>query len=188
MAQEIEIEYKNLLTEKEFNQLLYYLPFPPGGKIQTNYYFETKDFALKNHKSALRIREKNGAWRLTLKEPQKVGLLETHDLLTKQEAEAIVKGKLRFKGEVSQQLKKLNVSFEDLIYYGSLKTVRRETNYEGVLLVLDYSTYNGTADYELELEAATQPTGKRIFDALLEKYNIPERKTPNKIERFFSTL
>jgi len=188
MAQEIEIEYKNLLTEKEFNHLLYHLPFPLSGETQTNYYFETKDFALKSHKSALRIREKNGAYRLTLKEPRKVGLLETHDNLTKQEADAMIKEQFNFNNEVSEQLKKLDISFEDLVYYGRLKTVRRETNYEGALLVLDYSTYNGTADYELELEARSQQTGKEIFVTVLNKYNIPIRETPNKIKRFFSTL
>jgi uncharacterized protein YjbK len=188
MTQEIEIEYKNLLTEEEFKLLLSDVPFPSDSKTQTNYYFETKDFSLKAHRSALRIRNKNDDYRLTLKEPQKIGLLETHDALTKEEAEAMLEGRTIFKKEVGQQLARMNILFEDLIYYGSLQTFRRETNYKDVLLVLDYSLYNGTADYELELEAPSEEVGRITFDNLLDTYRIPRRITPNKIERFFSTF
>ncbi|WP_212685903.1 CYTH domain-containing protein, partial [Salmonella enterica] len=82
MAQEIEIEFKNLLTEEEYLKLLSNLPFPKYSQTQTNYYFETEDFSLKAHGSALRIREKNGNYTLTLKETHELGLLETHDALT----------------------------------------------------------------------------------------------------------
>jgi uncharacterized protein YjbK len=117
-----------------------------------------------------------------------VGLLETHDVLTKQEAEAMLKGHAFPQKEVSQQLANINIRIADLFYFGSLKTRRRETKYKDVLLVLDYSTYNGREDYELELEAPSEETGRRTFNSLLQKYDIPERKTPNKIERFFSTF
>jgi|SRR5690625_1172923 len=188
MAQEVEIEFKNLLTEDEFNRLLYDLPFPSDSETQTNYYFETKDFALKAYNSALRIRKKNGSYQLTLKEPHHIGLLETHDSLTRQEAEAMIEGQTIFKKEVGQELLKKNILFADLIYFGSLTTVRKETSYDGVLLVLDYSTYNGKFDYELELESASEVYGRKVFEALLNKYDIPIRKTPNKIKRLFSTL
>ncbi|MFP3488877.1 CYTH domain-containing protein, partial [Staphylococcus sp. SIMBA_130] len=54
--------------------------------MQINHYFETKEFSLKELGCAIRIREKDGKYTLTLKEPHPDGLLETHDLLTKQEA------------------------------------------------------------------------------------------------------
>ncbi|GAB3789807.1 CYTH domain-containing protein [Virgibacillus kimchii] len=188
MAQEVEIEYKNLLTEEEYNQLLYHLPFPSDGETQINYYFETENFSLRSHRSALRIRKKNNTYRLTLKQPRKIGLLETHDTLTEQEAEAMINGDYYPEKEVSQQLANVNILLEDLRYFGSLKTNRREINYEGVLLVLDYSSYNGTEDYELELEAPSEETGKHVFESLLHQYDIPRRDTPNKIERFFKTF
>src|SRR5699024_11479055 len=76
LSQEIEIEFKNLLTKEEFNQIRTYLSFPDKGVAQTNFYFETKDFTLKNNHAALRIREKNGEYTLTLKQPGGQGLLE----------------------------------------------------------------------------------------------------------------
>src|SRR5699024_6280641 len=97
MGQEIEIEYKNLLTKQEFNHLLHHFSFPQPGKKQTNYYFETKNFTLKENRSALRIREKDGNYQLTLKEPHVNGLLETHDMLTESEAMDWLQGKGSFK-------------------------------------------------------------------------------------------
>ncbi|HLR65828.1 CYTH domain-containing protein [Virgibacillus alimentarius] len=188
MTQEIEIEYKNLLTKQEFNNLLDHLPFPADAQKQTNYYFETKDFSLKENGCALRIREKEDTYHLTLKEPHPNGLLETHDILTKQEAMNWIKGKNRVIKNAAKSLKQLQISPESLIYYGSLITERRELKYREVLLVLDYSIFNGKSDYELELEAPNEEIGLKTFERLLTQFQIPNRTTPNKIQRFFSSL
>ncbi|WP_174612810.1 CYTH domain-containing protein [Virgibacillus ihumii] len=185
MAQEIEIEFKNLLTKTEFERLLNSLPFPAQPQTQTNYYFETADFKLKENGSALRIRKKQEAYSLTLKQPHREGLLETHDPLTDQEAEQWLNGQIVMKQHVRRQLEALHIDPENLIYFGSLTTERRELNYKDVLLVLDYSTYGDTADYELELEAASAEAGQRMIDEILSGYNINKRETPNKIKRFF---
>ncbi|AXI08796.1 CYTH domain-containing protein [Oceanobacillus sp. 143] len=188
MAQEIEIEYKNLLTKDEFQRLLDNLPFPEYSEVQTNYYFETKDFQLKENGSALRIREKNGSYRLTLKEPHTLGLLETHDVLTKQEATDWVNGKIIPKEHIAKQLLEKGIAFESLSYYGSLITERREAQYKGVLIVLDISKYNGKTDYEFELEAQNKDVGLETFLNILSEYNIRKKQTPNKIQRFFESL
>jgi len=186
MSQEIEIEYKNLLTRDEFDRLLQHLPFPSTAKKQINYYFETEDFVLAKNKCALRIREKNGKYVLTLKEPHEDGLLETHDELSREEAVSWIQGTIIPKPNIARQLKLKNISLNELVYFGELATARRETEYENVLIVLDYSTYNGTEDFEFELEAPTVSVGKKTFHSILQQFNIPERATPNKIERFFN--
>jgi uncharacterized protein YjbK len=188
MAQEIEIEFKNLLTAKEFNILLDNLPFPEYSVKQTNFYFETKNLLLKDKGCALRIREKRGIYRLTLKEPHELGLLETHDTLTEEEAKQWLNGKIIAKPETTRQLQSLNIEQEDLVYYGSLTTERREVQYKDVLLVLDYSTYNGIQDYEFELEAKNQKIGLERFHSILDEFKIKKKETPNKIVRFFKTL
>lgn len=188
MAQEIEIEYKNLLTEEEFNQLLHALPFPKLGTWQTNYYFETKDFSLKAKSAALRIRKKAGEYVLTLKEPHPDGLLESHDSLTKSEATNWINGNRLEKSQVCAQLELLGIQLEDLVYYGSLTTKRYETTYQGTLLVLDYSEYNGTSDYELEIEASSKADGLTTLRSIIDDYGITEKETPNKIKRFFTSL
>jgi uncharacterized protein YjbK len=188
MAQEIEIEFKNLLTKEEFEILLNYLPFPSVGIKQINYYFETTDFKLRHHKSALRIREKNGKYQLTLKEPYGDGLLETHDSLTEEEVTAWINGKPVPKAEVKAQLRKMNISINELQYYGNLTTIRREYHHDRLIYVLDHSHYHGHEDYELEIEAKDVETGKEALNTILRECGITRKDTPNKIARFFQKM
>lgn len=187
MTQEIEIEFKNLLTSDEYHTLLTELPFPKKAVTQTNFYFETKDHTLQGLGSALRIRQKDNQYQLTLKQPHPNGLLETHDKLTKKEAEACMQGKMVVKEATAKQLNELGVDIGSLMCLGSLTTERRELQCQNVLLVLDFSTYNGMSDYELELEATSYESGHIFFNHVLNKFSIPRRHTPNKIERFFKS-
>lgn len=186
--QEIEIEFKNLLTKAEYEKLFVAFPFPREAVRQTNYYFETKDFALKQQGAALRIREKEGKFRFTLKEPYGDGLLETHDLLSAEEAEQILSGRISFKEHTGARLERLGIQPEQLQIYGPLITERREQEAQGVLLVLDRSLYNSHEDLEFELEAPDYQTGLSVFNEILETHQISRKATPNKIERFFATL
>ncbi|WP_042148966.1 CYTH domain-containing protein [Paucisalibacillus sp. EB02] len=188
MAQEIEIEFKNLLTKAEYEILLNYLPFPSVGKKQINYYFETIDFKLRQHKSALRIREKNGKYQLTLKEPFGDGLLETHDSLIKEEVTEWLNGNPVPKAETSEQLSKMNISINELQYYGSLSTIRREYIHSGLIYVLDHSSYHNHEDYELEIEAKDKESGLKALETILMECGITRKETPNKIARFFQKM
>lgn len=189
MPQEIEIEFKNLLTEAEFNKL--YEAFDMGNAPeihQVNHYFETKDFQLKQHGAALRIREKNGKYQSTLKQPQGEGLLETHDYLTEQEASFWLQGHITLGPEISKQLQELGISTAELTYGGSLETIRREQSYNDTIIVLDKSKYGDIIDYELELEAHSYAHGEHVFRTVLNENDIVKRKTPNKIQRFYDSL
>lgn len=188
MTQEIEIEFKNLLTKDEYTLLLNELPFPDQGKKQINYYFETESLDLKSHRSALRIREKEGTFYLTLKEPYETGLLETHDVLTQEEFSQWITGTIIAKPNTLNRLKHLNINPLHLQYIGNLTTIRREYENNSFIIVLDKSMYNGLTDYELEIEAPSYDEGKRYFSDLLNKYQINQQTTPNKIERFFNSI
>ena len=84
MTQEIEIEFKNIVTEDEFSTLCQSFSINAFTK-QVNHYFETPSFSLKEAGSALRIRHKGETYTLTLKQPAEVGLLETHQVVTEDE-------------------------------------------------------------------------------------------------------
>ncbi|MYL50140.1 CYTH domain-containing protein [Halobacillus litoralis] len=186
MAQEIEIEFKNLLTEDEYEKVYHFLPFKSVELMeQTNYYFETEDLNLKQQGAALRIRQKSGQWTLTLKQPHAEGLLETHDSLTEEEANLWIQNKMTEKPHVSRQLDDLGISFKDLHYLGSLTTRRKELAYKEATVVLDHSLYYDKEDYELEVEASSKKTGKKVIDEILHACNIPNRETDNKIKRFY---
>lgn len=186
MKQEIEIEFKNLVTKEEFQLLMetFHLTSEAFFK-QTNYYFDTPTMELKAQQSALRIREKNDTYTLTLKQPQQSGLLESHQSLTKEEAMHIINGQATVTGDMEKLLTTAAISVNDLTMFGSLTTERAETNYKGGILVLDHSYYFDCDDYEIEYEVTDEQTGQHDFHALLEHLCIPIRKTENKIKRFY---
>lgn len=187
MNQEIEIEFKNLLTIDEYNKLstIYSSQLCKKQK-QTNYYFDDSRMSLKEHGCALRIREKSGEYYLTFKEPHHDGLLETHQKLTNTEKdEAIKLGKIPSGDVLNQVQNKLKSMKTEFVLLGELTTFRMEGNVEGGLLVLDESHYLHMIDYELEFECNDVHLGKKAFDKLLETHNIRSRHTPNKIRRFF---
>src|SRR5690625_341571 len=126
MTQEIEIEFKILLTKKEYDRLLKHMPFPKTATEQINYYFETKQFHLKEKGCAFRIREKNGSYVATVKEPHPEGLLETHDILTEKEAQSWLQGNLDHTKATITRLSNKGIKMEQIVYFGKLLTKRRQ--------------------------------------------------------------
>ncbi|WP_404408720.1 CYTH domain-containing protein [Jeotgalibacillus malaysiensis] len=182
--QELEIEFKNLLTKNEYIKL--YQDFEMEEPVQqVNHYFDTPLFHLKDAHSALRIREKSGKLTLTLKQPVEEGLLETHQSISRLDTEDMLSGGGLIGGEIAELLKLMNIAPQDIVHFGSLETSRTEKEYKGGLLVLDHSTYLGHEDYELEYEVPSYAEGKENFLSLLTSYKIPVRDTDNKIKRFY---
>jgi len=188
MKQEVEIEFKNMLTEEEFQRVISYFKIKEQDfKKQENFYFDTPDFILAKHSSALRIRFKNDAYELTLKQPHQDGLLESNLSLTKEEAEAFIhKQQLpEAANEVSEWLSSLKVKPDDLQLLGSLITYRCEIEYKNGMLSLDHNFYLGKEDFEVEYEVTDRKKGEIIFSQLLKQLNISKKITKNKILRFF---
>ncbi|MFJ8261766.1 CYTH domain-containing protein [Rummeliibacillus sp. NPDC094406] len=191
MTQQLEIEFKNMLTKEEFDQLCESFKLTEENfHEQTNHYFDSPDFALKNVRSGLRIREVQNRFECTLKEPAAgIGLIETTDLLTKDVVQSILTGSsILHANEVNKRLQALKIDPQDLQILGTLYTKRAEIEYEGGLLVFDHSHYADTDDYELEYEVADEATGKVIFEKFLAHYLIPIRPADKKVARFMSTV
>jgi uncharacterized protein YjbK len=186
MSQNIEIEFKNMLTKEEYENLITFFSIKEDDIFtQENHYFDTADFALKEQGSALRIRKKGNEYEMTLKQPAIEGLLETNQVLSKEEAsDAITQGLLP-SGIIQNLISKMNISFSNLSYFGSLTTKRVEFKFENGLLVLDHSYYLNKEDYEVEYEVESYQHGKQIFLQLLKQHGIPNRETENKIRRFY---
>ncbi len=191
MAENIEIEFKNLLTEQEFDQLCTQFNLRDSQfSEQINHYFDTEQFLLKSLHAAVRIREKNGQFEFTLKQPlpSGEGLLETNQTITTDEAKnACSKGVIPT-GEVADKLQQLIPNPLAIQYFGQLTTVRAETEYNGGLLVFDKSSYLDQTDFELEFEVTDYHAGLVHFNQLLTSTKIPVRKTENKVERFYRRM
>lgn len=188
MTQEIEIEFKTLLSKNDFLKLKEQLPFPEQPIKQTNYYFDTKEMALKQLPAALRIREKDYHYKLTLKQPLEEGILETHDTLSKAEKNQWISGHPIIKENTGAIFSKAEINVADLICYGTLSTDRYLFNKDGMEIVLDHSHYLGCEDFELELEAPSYDKGEKAFLQILEAYQIHQQEPISKIARFFQQL
>lgn len=187
MVQELEIEFKNILTEVEYNNLLSAFSISPEQvHLQENFYFDTPSFSLKDSGCALRIREKNAGYTLTLKQPVEHGLLETHQTLSKEEAQSMLDGGILIEGQITDIIRDLSINPLEITYFGSLQTKRAEVQYKQGLLVLDASYYLNHQDFEVEYEVTDEKIGHARFLELLSTHSIPVRKTENKIRRFYN--
>lgn len=183
----IEIEFKNMVNREEFSSLIDFFNIRSEDfSEQENHYFDTPDFLLKAKGSALRIREKNGSFELTLKQPHPEGLLETNENLTESEAAEMIRtGKIPAE-LIIRSIKELGIETDKLQYFGTLATKRAEKEYMKGLAVLDHSRYLNKEDFELEYEVDNRNEGELTFLNLLKQLNIPVRKTENKIKRLYN--
>lgn len=184
---QLEIEYKTLLTEREYLTLL------PDFELispiqQTNYYIDSPEADLRSKRLSLRIRTYPDRAELTLKIPQEVGNLEYNQNLDLE----LIKG---FKhlltlpdGEIKDKLVAAGIDLSRLTILGHLTTRRREVQLDMGLLAIDSNTYAGIKDYELELEVADPVQGKADFDAFLAKHQINLKYAKSKVARFAATL
>lgn len=189
MSKEIEIEFKSMLTQNDYEKLLhYYNVTNKQFVIQTNLYFDTVDFQLKQRGMGLRIRYFSDTAEATLKIPQTVGLLEVTDRLSLDEVEQAI-NKDQFTPQATEilgQLRTLNISLSDLHLIGKLITKRAEFTIPEGKLALDESWYSDYHDFELELEVPDYNFNEGDFKQLLNKFELPYRKTKNKIARAVS--
>ncbi|GLB58924.1 CYTH domain-containing protein [Cytobacillus sp. NCCP-133] len=187
MSKNIEIEFKNIVTSDEFSRLMQFFEIGEHDFTeQVNHYFDTPEFSLKSSGSALRIREKNGSFELTLKQSHPEGLLETNEYLTQSEVQQMLKtGKITSQ-QIQKLIEKMSIATHKLQYFGTLSTARAEKKHLNGLAVLDHSRYLNKEDFELEYEVSNREEGHSAFLNLLEQLNIPVRNTENKIKRLYN--
>lgn len=188
MSESIEIEFKTLITAKEFAHVQSFFQIEESGfHYQLNSYFDTEDSLLKQKKWGLRIRQLSDRGELTLKIPRTEGLLEVTDDLTVKEAEHYLqKQQLPDSGNVAKALTAQGILPQSLKMIASLKTRRAEIKIQEGLLALDESWYGKQHDFELELEVADAEKGRQDFFDLLEKLQLSYVPAPNKIVRAIS--
>ncbi|WP_225986177.1 CYTH domain-containing protein [Psychrobacillus glaciei] len=181
MHTEKEIEFKNLLTKDEFQQLVTYFEIKPSDfQTQTNYYFDTPGHYFKEKNMGFRLRVLPSRNELTLKVPEQEHIMiETTQLLSNVEKDAILTN-LQFPTvPFLEQIKKE----EPLECFGSIQTHRAQLNYENGILFFDHSIYSQTEDFELEYESKDVENGQKVFIHLLKTLHIPVRHANKKIAR-----
>lgn len=177
MKHEIEIEYKQLLTQKEFDTLVEFFNIIDTDFIcQTNYYLDTASHMLLNNMKALRIRQVNDQYTLTLKERLTDDVInEYHEMVDKSQLDD-----LSF--ESSEIFDRINVNYQDIQIVGKLCCHRAILHCDNYVLFFDRNEYDDYIDYEIEMEVSSVDD-EHYFDAILEKFNIEKTKTLPKIAR-----
>ena len=193
LNQNLEIEFKNELTEEEYFLLVKKefegLSHSKHMTFQTNYYFDTIDQLLKNQSSVLRIRVTEANNELTFKVPAQGFLMETNYTLTDDQVTEILQSRsLQLSSYIPSTLSipALEHISKDTVFklWNQFQTKRLEKQVGEHLIVLDQTTFqNGIVDYELEVEATEAKSGQLFMNTLLENYGISSRKSLPKIAR-----
>ncbi|SEK28779.1 Uncharacterized protein YjbK [Carnobacterium iners] len=185
MSEELEIEFKNKLSTKEYHRLLEYFKVQENDFFtQENHYFDSNLWELKEMQAGLRIRVLKDSAELTLKTPFNHYLLETTDCLSLTEAkQLLLENKIDSTGQVGKKLRELAIEPMTVHLIGSLITKRFEVKIPTGLIVLDQSFYGEQIDFELEFEVQEDQAGKINFNKFLKKHNLKRVPSENKIIR-----
>lgn len=171
MSNAIEIEAKALVSQDDYRKLAKLFPDSPR-YTQTNHYIDSDDRILFKEGIALRIREKNGQYELTLKTPLSQGLLEKNCVITKQQFDDFKQKGIFPKGDTSRFLTMLDIDIATLKILTSLTTDRIDVEYKGGLLSIDRNCYSGKTDYEVEFEYNNLGGAKKVLSDLFEENGI----------------
>ena len=183
----LEIEMKTLLTEEEYDRLQ--AQFSEVTPVtQKNYYLDTPDFYLRQHKIAMRIRTFDTSAELTIKIPQEVGNMEYNQALTLEEATYCLEECKLPQGMIMEELNSRGLSPNGWVVLGCLTTVRYEKETAIGLMALDQSYYFDIVDYELELEVENSVQGNLDFQEFLRANEIQYKKAPSKLVRFIENM
>ena len=169
MANNIEIEAKCLITKEEYNQVIDFYKADKIKKIkQTNYYIDTEDLKLKQFGMALRIREKENDFELTLKAPLAEGLLEKNEIISWKQYETYKEDNVFPDCPLVDFIKMLNIKVEDLKILTQLTTDRIEIKDidESGVLSIDKNSYNNVIDYELEFEGPSIEKASAVLEKI----------------------
>ena len=193
LNQNLEIEFKNELTEEEYFLLVKKefegLSHSKHMTFQTNYYFDTISQLLKKQSSVLRIRVTEANNELTFKVPAQGFLMETNYTLTDDQVTEILQSRsLQLSSYIPSTLSipALEHISKDTVFklWNQFQTKRLEKQVGEHLIVLDQTTFqNGIVDYELEVEATEAESGRLFMNTLLDNYGISLRRSLPKIAR-----
>lgn len=176
----IEIEFKSGITEEKYFELLELFELENNVFKQTNYYFDTDELTLNSKHIVLRIRQKGNHYKVTLKKQSGNGAFEDHVLLSKDEAQNMIKNGFNTKE-----------FFDDVDYFvefrASLDNYRASVPYKDGILFIDRCLYHNIKDHEVEYEHNDYELGKEIFEQFLIDKNIDFVKVKRKSERALLT-
>lgn len=175
MKTSIEIEFKTLVSEEKYNQLIDLLNLRENVFYQINHYFDSEDFYLRKNGMALRVRFRKGVYKMTVKRPHNNALYEDSIVIDEETAKQYIEKGIDKPFDYDISVKKM----------ASLETYRAITPYKDGLLFLDKSVYGNVVDYEIEYEATEYKSGLKNYHDFLEENDVKYKEIKHKIERVY---
>ena len=177
-----EYEKKCLISEKNFLNLINKYNYL-NKEEQINYYFDFNNF-FKNKNQALRIREINNTYELTLKTKENNCNSEININIDFNDYNYILNN-LCLPNNICQKLNLNQFTFNSLI---TIKTIRYKINYKNTIIELDKNFFNNYIDYEIEVESFSLDEASNILSEFLNENNIDFCPSKAKIARAISYL
>ncbi|MEG0468580.1 MAG: CYTH domain-containing protein [Longicatena sp.] len=181
MNENIELEYKVLLNENQFEKLTSRYPSLKFKK-QVNTYYDTKDMQIRTKKGAMRIREIDDTCIFTLKMHKGNDLLEYECKVPENSTKALSSE------EIISLLNKYELSgpFHVLT---SLTTYRAMIITEYAEICFDKNHYGNNVDYEIEYEYKKDHDGLKEFQTILDFIGVTyTQNCDSKIKRALDQL
>lgn len=165
MNHNLEIEYKILVNQKQFDLICALYPNAVF-KRQMNVYYDTIHNDLRKNHCAMRIRDKGDEHLFTLKAPgEKDGKMEFEKLLSENSCNAL-------KDEEIIKTLSSYIDCFDFVEIGRLVTYRASIDLEFAELCLDVNIYNDQIDYEIEYEWKQDHDGLTKFNEILSNIGL----------------
>ncbi|HKM11432.1 MAG: CYTH domain-containing protein [Bacilli bacterium] len=190
MSSNIEIEVKVLLSLADFEKVKKVMKADEYPLIkQTNHYIDTNRSQLRKYGMALRVREIDKEYTLTLKSPLAEGLLEKNQNLSGAEFEALKMSSIFPEGDIKIFLIGLGVQVAKLQVLTSLTTHRISRPYQDCLFSMDENYFDHQVDYELEMEGTSVANAEIQMQEICKKAHVPFiRNTKSKQARAMNAL
>lgn len=185
MQKGTDVEFKSLLTEKEYNKLLEHFNNAKSD-FQTNHYFDTKRFSLKALNASLRVRQRED-FELTLKRKKGYNTDLKSITISEDEFKELRETGMVTKEELTGDIANL-IKDQKLVNFLSLSTLRFYVPYGSGILNIDKSEYVGIVDYEVEFTGKSYHQGKADFIKIISDFGIQYKKSEKKIKRAFNAL
>ena len=175
-----EREFKTVIPKTHYDAIIAKFKLEDNVFLQTNHYFDTENLDLSKQDIVLRIRQKGDRFfKVTIKKQHPEEAFESHVLLTKQQALAMLKDGFN----TSQFFEHIHY---DVHYKTSIDNFRASLPYHNGVMFIDQCVYCGKTDYELEYEVNDEIEGFINFDKFLKSFDISFEKTRRKSDRAFS--
>ena len=186
MQKGTDVEFKSLLTEKEYEKLIEYFESQAKSDYQTNHYFDTKRFSLKALNTSLRVRQRED-FELTFKRKKGYNTELKSVKISKEDFKELRETGVVTQEELANDITNL-IKEQKLVNFLSLSTLRHYVPYGSGILNIDKSEYVGITDYEIEFTSRNYHQGKSDFIKIISEFGIQYKKSEKKIKRAFNAL